>query len=76
MQGLTSRGVPPTIPPFLLYIKIAIMGLSLVILALSAWSIAILNSWDDYFGGYSGVGGLLIFVVSALLHSRWQSAPR
>ncbi len=63
-SGLMGKGVPAGIPPWMLWIKIAIIGLSLVILALAAWSIAIFNSWVGYIGGYSGVGGLLIFVVS------------
>jgi len=54
MHGLTAKGPPPNAPKFLLYIKIAILALSVIILALSIYSLAI-------FGG--GSGGLLIFVV-------------
>jgi len=62
-----AKGVPAGMPPFLLYIKIAIMVLSLIILALAAYTIAIWNQWTNGYGYgytyYSGVGGLLIFVV-------------
>ncbi len=59
MSGLTQTGVPPQ-PRFMFFIKIAILVLSLVILALAAYSISL-------FGGYAyygtGAGGLLIFVT-------------
>jgi hypothetical protein len=61
-QGLTARGAPANQPPFLFYLKIAILVLSFIILAMAAWSIAIFNSWVGYLGG-NGVGGLVIFVV-------------
>ena len=59
-----AKGPPPNLPKFLLFAKIAIIVLSLIILALAAYSIAIFStSYGVY--GYSGVAGLLIFVVSA-----------
>jgi hypothetical protein len=52
-QGLIAVGVPPQ-PLWLLYIKIAILVLSLVVLAISAYA----HSICPY-----GAGGLNIFVV-------------
>jgi hypothetical protein len=52
-QGLIAVGVPPQ-PLWLLYIKIAILVLSLVVLALSAYALSI---WPY------GAGGMNIFIV-------------
>jgi hypothetical protein len=52
-QGLIAVGVPPQ-PLWLLYIKIAILVLSLVVLAISAYALSL---------GPYGAGGLNIFVV-------------
>jgi len=57
-----GKGAPPAAPKWLLFLKIAIIVLSTIILALAAYSIAILNQYY-YTGAYSGVAGLLIFVV-------------
>ena len=54
MSGLTAKGVPP-FPPWLRFVKFAILGLNLVVLALSAYAVSIV-------GG--GTGSYLIFVVS------------
>jgi len=61
MSGLTQKGVPATQPRFLFFIKIAILVLSLIILALAAYSISLFSSFIGYYG--SGAGGLLIFVA-------------
>jgi len=53
-NGLVATGVPPQ-PLWLLYIKIAILVLSLIILAIAAYALSI---WPF------GAGGLDIFVVS------------
>jgi polyferredoxin len=59
-SGLIKSGVPPQ-PLWLLYIKIAIIVLSVVILGLSAWELSLFSgaTWL----GSAGAGGLLIFVV-------------
>lgn len=63
VRGLYSKGVPPQ-PPFLLWIKVAILVLSVIVLALAAYSISLSGGYGGYYGyGYSGAGGLLIFVV-------------
>lgn len=58
-QGLIAVGVPPQ-PLWLLYIKIAILVLSLIVLALGAYSLSI-DGLGYYYGG--GAGGMDIFVV-------------
>ena len=60
-RGLTAKGVPPQ-PRWLLYLKIAILVLSLVVLALAAYSISLFGSYYGIVGG-TGAGGFLIFVV-------------
>jgi hypothetical protein len=59
-QGLMQKGVPP-MPSWLFFIKIAILVLSLIILALAAWSISIFGSYTGVYYYGSGSGGLLIF---------------
>ena len=59
-QGLLSVGVPPQ-PSWFLHLKIAILALSLIILALAAWAVATLGDVARY--GASGAGGFMIFVV-------------
>jgi hypothetical protein len=63
-QGLLGKGVPPQ-PLWLLYIKIAILVLSLIILALAAWNLSLFGGYSAYYGG-GGAGGMDIFVVSVL----------
>ncbi|KAK4134744.1 hypothetical protein BT67DRAFT_449617 [Trichocladium antarcticum] len=58
-QGLMAKGVPPQ-PLWLLYIKIAILALSLIILALAAWHLSLFGGYA-YYG--SGAGGMDIFVA-------------
>jgi hypothetical protein len=60
-RGLTAKGVPPQ-AHWLLFIKIAILVLSLVVLALAAYSISLFGSYYGLIGG-TGAGGFLIFVV-------------
>jgi galactokinase/mevalonate kinase-like predicted kinase len=45
-----------------MYIKIAILVLSLIVLALAAYSLSLFGSYAGYVGG-TGAGGFLIFVV-------------
>lgn len=52
-QGLVAVGVPPQ-PLWLLYIKIAILVLSLIFLAISAYALSL---WPY------GAGGMNVFVV-------------
>lgn len=52
-QGLVATGVPPQ-PLWLLYIKIAILVLSLIVLALAAYSLSLFPV---------GAGGFDIFIV-------------
>ncbi|KAL2255644.1 hypothetical protein VTK26DRAFT_2959 [Humicola hyalothermophila] len=56
-QGLMATGVPPQ-PVWLLWIKIAILVLSLIILALAAW---VLSLFDGYLRG--GAPGMDIFIT-------------
>lgn len=65
-QGLLAVGVPPQ-PLWLLYVKIAVLVISLIVLALSAYALSL---WP------AGAGGMDIFVVCAsllslFLSSRW-----
>lgn len=60
-RGLTAKGVTPQ-PHWLLFVKIAILVLSLVVLALAAYSLSLFGSYEGLIGG-TGVGGYLIFVV-------------
>ncbi|CAK7225035.1 hypothetical protein SCUCBS95973_005724 [Sporothrix curviconia] len=62
-NGLLAVGVPATLPAFVFHLRIAIVGLSVVILALAAFAISVFGSYGGYLGGYTGVSGLLIFVV-------------
>ncbi len=64
-SGLLAKGAPPQ-PIWLTYMRYAILGLSLVILAIAAYGVAILGG-GCYLGYcYSGAGGLVIFVVRVL----------
>ncbi|EJT77934.1 hypothetical protein GGTG_03037 [Gaeumannomyces tritici R3-111a-1] len=65
VRGLIARGVPTTLPKWLLYVKIVILVLALLVLALAAYAISIFSSAanDDYYFTGSGVPGLLIFVA-------------
>lgn len=65
-QGLIAKGVPPQ-PLWLLYIKIAILVLSLILLALAAWAISLIEGYTGVAGSGSGAGGLVIFVVCVAL---------
>ncbi|KAK0715915.1 hypothetical protein B0H67DRAFT_254515 [Lasiosphaeris hirsuta] len=61
MSRLLAKGVPPQ-PAWIIYIRYAILGLSLIIMALAAWSIAIFAG-EVYIGYTAGAGGLIIFVT-------------
>jgi hypothetical protein len=56
-SGLVAVGVPP-VRPWLTYMRYAILGLSLVVLALGAWGVSL---WSNAFI-YGNPGGLIIFV--------------
>jgi len=60
-RGLTAKGVPPQ-ARWLLFIKITILVLSLIVLALAAYSLSLFGSYAGYYGG-AGSGGFLIFVT-------------
>jgi hypothetical protein len=60
-RGLLAHGVPP-MPQWLIFVKGAIIVLSLIILALSAYAISLTGSYTYYYS--SGVPGYLIFLVS------------
>ncbi|EPE03585.1 hypothetical protein F503_01843 [Ophiostoma piceae UAMH 11346] len=63
LSGILSKGVPASLPRFTLFLRIAIVVLSVVVLALAAFALSVFGSYAGYYGGYSGVSGLLIFVV-------------
>lgn len=52
-RGLTATGVPP-FPSWLIFVKLAIFGFSLIILILSAYAASL----------FGGSPGFLIFIVS------------
>lgn len=71
IQGLVERGVPPQ-PPFVIYIRYAILVLSLICLALGAWAVSISGGSYGYI--YSGgAGGLIIFVVCESRFCLWST---
>ncbi|KAI0132606.1 hypothetical protein BJ170DRAFT_254808 [Xylariales sp. AK1849] len=58
-KGLIARGVPP-LPKWLLWVKIAIIVLSVIILALAAYALSLYSGYYYYSGG---APGYLIFLV-------------
>jgi hypothetical protein len=62
-NGLLAVGVPSKLPAFVFPLRIAILVLSVIILALAAFALSVFGSYAGYLGGYSGASGLLIFVV-------------
>lgn len=64
-SGLSAHGAPATQPRFLFFLKIAIIVLSIVVLALSAYAISLVGDITGGYYGYVGAGapGLLIFTV-------------
>lgn len=63
LNGLLAVGVPSKLPAFVFPLRIAIIVLSVIILALAAFALSVFGSYSGYLGGYSGASGLLIFVV-------------
>ena len=59
-SGLVAKGAP-SVPAWITYIRFAIVGLSVIILALAAWSIAIFGEYGGLYAASSG--GMVIFVV-------------
>ncbi|KAB5577901.1 hypothetical protein GE09DRAFT_1260788 [Coniochaeta sp. 2T2.1] len=64
-KGLMEKGVPPQ-ARWLLYMKIAILVLSLIVLAVAAYSLSLFGS---YYGlaGSTGAGGYLIFTIKTFI---------
>jgi hypothetical protein len=65
-NGLTAKGVP-ALPKWLLFLRIAIIVLSLGVLIAAAYNLSLFDS--AYLAGYSGPAGFLIFDVSPTLHT-------
>ncbi|KAK4444943.1 hypothetical protein QBC34DRAFT_170940 [Podospora aff. communis PSN243] len=59
-SGLLARGPPPS-PAWVTYIKYAILGLSLICLAMGAWATSIYGG--SYLFLYTSSGGMVIFVA-------------
>ncbi|CAJ2512294.1 Uu.00g053090.m01.CDS01 [Anthostomella pinea] len=60
LRGLIARGVPAT-PKFLIYVKGAIILLSIIILALAAYAISLYS--DGSYQYSTGMPGFLIFLA-------------
>ncbi|EGO59643.1 hypothetical protein NEUTE1DRAFT_61245 [Neurospora tetrasperma FGSC 2508] len=61
-RGLTAVGVPP-FPSWILYIRIAILVLSLVLLGVAAWAVSMFAGGGSAAYGYTGASGMMIFVT-------------
>lgn len=61
-KGVMAHGPPATQPRFLFFLKIAIIVLSVVVLALAAYAISLYGNYSSYYVG-AGAPGLLIFTV-------------
>lgn len=73
VEGLVAVG-PPVLPKWLLFLRIAIIVLSLATLIAAAINIAAFNDWS-YYVSTSGPGGFLIFDVSSQ-NSAWTAHTR
>ncbi|KAK0643315.1 hypothetical protein B0T16DRAFT_459480 [Cercophora newfieldiana] len=60
-SGLLARGPPPS-PAWVTYMKYAILGLSLICLAMGAWATSIFGGGLGFVAS-GGAGGLVIFVA-------------
>ncbi|KAK3398378.1 hypothetical protein B0T20DRAFT_206745 [Sordaria brevicollis] len=61
-RGLTVVGVPP-LPAWILYIRIAILVLSLVLLGVAAWAVSMFSVGGSAAYGYTGASGMMVFVT-------------
>jgi len=59
-SGLLANGAP-AVPVWVTMIRYAIVGLSVIILGLAAWSLAIVGEYGALYGASSG--GMVIFAV-------------
>ena len=62
-SGLTAKGVP-ALPAWLLFVRIAIIVLSLGVLIAAAYNLSLFGGYGTYLSGYTGPPGFLIFDVS------------
>lgn len=61
-RGLTVVGVPPS-PSWILYVRIAILVLSLVLLGVAAWAVSMFSGGGSAAYGYTGASGMMVFVT-------------
>ncbi len=74
-HGLVAKGVPPQ-PSWIIFLRIAILVLSVILLGLAAWSLSIYGGYG-YYGYYgNGAGGFVIFVVCAIEATLGSSRAR
>lgn len=66
VEGLVAVG-PPALPKWLLFLRIAIIVLSLAVLIAAAINLATFNNWG-YVTSSSGPAGFLIFDVCSNSH--------
>jgi hypothetical protein len=59
-QGLIAKGVPPQ-PSWIIFLRIAILVLSVILLGLGAWNVSTVGSYGAAVG--VGAGGMVIFVT-------------
>lgn len=59
-QGLIAKGVPPQ-PSWIIFLRIAILVLSVILLGLGAWNVSTVGSLAA--GAGYGAGGMVIFVT-------------
>ncbi|KAK3688066.1 hypothetical protein B0T22DRAFT_143618 [Podospora appendiculata] len=62
-QGLLAKGVPALQPAWLLFVKIAILVLSIIILGLAAWALSIFGGLASGLGYSGGAAGFAVFVT-------------
>jgi hypothetical protein len=61
LQGLTKKGIPPQ-AAWLIYLRIAVLVISLGILAACAYNLSLFGGYS-YLAGYGGPAGFMIFIV-------------
>ncbi|KAK3324317.1 hypothetical protein B0T19DRAFT_228153 [Cercophora scortea] len=62
-QGLLAKGVPALQPAWLLFVKIAILVLSVIILGLAAWALSIFGGLASGLGYSGGAAGFAVFAT-------------
>ncbi|GKT70050.1 hypothetical protein ColTof4_02473 [Colletotrichum tofieldiae] len=60
IRGLMGKGVPPT-PSFFAIVRVAVLVLSLAVLAACAYCLSLLGAYSS---SYTGPPGFMLFVVS------------